>query len=114
MKSGQPIPFDELKPQPAANGFNVAELLQYPGFEMAYLSCEKEAGHDSHFHDDAHEVLVFLEGACVFSVEERDYQVQAGALIHLPPGVKHKVGRYQEGSKVLRIKFNPTVKEGVA
>lgn len=114
MESGQPLAFDELKPQPAANGFNVAELLQYPGFEMAYLTCEEAAGHGYHVHEDIHEVLVFLEGSCVFSVEETDYQVQAGALIHLPPGVKHKVGQYQEGSRVLRIKFNPTGKEGLA
>jgi len=86
------------------NGFFGNNLVELDGFEMTYLTCDEGAGHGFHSHEDIEEVLVFLEGACTFTLGGTDYDVKGGSVIHAPPKIEHKV-RYKEKSKILRIKI---------
>ena len=86
------------------NGFFGSNLVELDGFELTFVKGDEGSGHDFHRHGDLDEILIFLDGECDFSVDGMDLNIKGGSLLHIPPGVDHKV-RYQEKSKVLRIKI---------
>jgi mannose-6-phosphate isomerase-like protein (cupin superfamily) len=61
------------------------------------------AGHGFHRCEDLYEILVFLEGKCSFNVGGADLNIEGDSLLYIAPEIDHKV-RYEEKSKVLRIK----------
>jgi len=86
------------------NGFFGSNLVELDGFELTFVKGDEGSGHDFHRHDDLDEILIFLDGECDFTVDGADLNIKGGSLLHIPPGVDHKV-RYQEKSKVVRIKI---------
>jgi mannose-6-phosphate isomerase-like protein (cupin superfamily) len=85
------------------NGFFGENLVEMDGFEMTFVTGEAGAGHGFHHHDDLDEILVFLEGACVFNISGTDISVEAGSVLFVPHGLDHRV-TYTAKSRVLRIK----------
>ena len=86
-----------------ANGFRGANLAAEPGLEVTYLAGRAGAGHDFHAHDDLHEVIVILEGECLFTLGQEERRLTGGMAVYAPPRVPHKV-RYLADGRALRIK----------
>jgi quercetin dioxygenase-like cupin family protein len=86
------------------NGFFGSNLVELDGFELTFVTGDEGSGHDFHRHEDLDEILIFLDGECDFTVDGTDLNIKGGSMLHIPPGVNHKV-RYQEKSKVVRIKI---------
>ncbi|MCK4789804.1 MAG: cupin domain-containing protein [Desulfobacteraceae bacterium] len=86
------------------NGFFGSNLVELDGFELTFVKANEGSGHDSHQHEDLSEILIFLEGECSFTVGGTELNIKGGSLLHIPPGVDHKV-KYEGKSKVFRIKI---------
>ena len=86
------------------NGFFGGNLVELDGFELTFIKGDEGSGHGFHRHEDLCEILIFLEGKCSFNVGGTDLNVEGGSLLYIPPEIDHKV-RYEEKSKVLRIKI---------
>lgn len=86
------------------NGFFGGNVVEQDDFELTVVEGDKGAGHGFHRHEDLCEILIFLEGKCSFNVGGTDLNIEGGSLLYIPPEIDHKV-RYEEKSKVLRIKI---------
>lgn len=86
------------------NGFFGSNVVEQDDFELTFVEGDKGAGHGFHRHEDLCEILIFLEGKCSFNVGGTDLNIKGGSLLYIPPEIDHKV-RYEEKSKVLRIKI---------
>jgi quercetin dioxygenase-like cupin family protein len=95
--------FEDLELTDLGNGFFGSNVVELDELELTFVKGDKGSGHGFHQHEDLVEILVFLEGGCVFTVGETDLNIKGGSLLFIPPGVNHKV-HYNEKSKVLRIK----------
>jgi len=92
------------------NGFFGCNVVEQDDIELTFVEGDKGAGHGFHSHEGLCEILIFLEGKCLFNVGGTDLNIEGGSLLYIPPEIDHKV-RYEEKSKVLRIKI-PTAKTG--
>ena len=80
-------------------------MIELDHFELTFVKGEKGSGHGFHHHDDLDEILIFLEGACVFNISGTEIDVEGGSVLFVPHGLDHKV-RYKTKSSVLRIKIS--------
>jgi quercetin dioxygenase-like cupin family protein len=87
------------------NGFFGFNVVEQDDIELTFIEGDKGAGHGFHRHEDLCEILIFLEGKCFFTVGGTDLNIEGGSLLYIPPEIDHKV-RYEEKSKVLRIKIS--------
>ena len=97
------IRFADMDLLDLGNGFLGGNLVELDDFELTFVKGEKGSGHGFHHHDDLDEILVFLEGACVFNISGTDIPVEAGSVLFVPHGLEHRVN-YTAKSRVLRIK----------
>ena len=97
--------FKDVELSDLGNGFFGSNLVERNGFELTFVKGNEGSGHDFHRHEDLDEILIFLDGECDFTVNGTEIKINGGSLLHIPPGVDHKV-RYKERSKVLRIKIS--------
>lgn len=86
------------------NGFFGSILVELDCFELTFIKGDEGAGHGFHSHEDLDEILIFLEGECIFNVGGTDIDIKGGSLLFVPHGVDHKV-EYKAKSKVIRIKL---------
>ena len=106
-EQGTYIRLDEIPVEDARPGSFRKTIADSAGCQITYIIHDEGAGHDFHRHDDADEILVFLEGHCILGLGDAELEVRGGSLAHVPRGVPHKV-KYLAKSKVIRIKFpNP-------
>jgi quercetin dioxygenase-like cupin family protein len=94
------IPLSEMD-----NGFFGFNVVEQDDIELTFVEGDKGAGHGFHRHEDLTEILIFLEGKCFFTVGGTDLNIEGGSLLYIPPEIDHKV-RYEEKSKILRIKIS--------
>ena len=98
------IRFEDVPVTDLGNGFFGSNLVEQKGLELTFITGEEGAGHDFHSHQDLNEILIFLDGECVFNLGGKEIDVKEGAMLYIPPGVDHKV-RYKKKSSVLRLKI---------
>ncbi len=104
VEKGTYLRFDELPLQAADGSTFRKDVVDSPNCQVTYIAQGEGAGHGFHQHDDMDEVLIFLEGHCLFGLGDAEFEVRGGSMIHAPRGVPHKV-RYLAKSKVIRIKY---------
>ena len=78
-------------------GMNVFEID--PG-------CEKYPEHD-HLKDGQEEVYVVLRGSATLRSGGRDYPLETGAMIRVPPSEKRKISPGPQGATVLALGATP-------
>ena len=100
---------EDIRLSDMGNGFFGCNMVEKDDFELTFVEGDKGAGHGFHRHEDLCEILIFLEGKCSFNVGGTELNIEGGSLLYIPPEIDHKV-RYEEKSKVLRIKI-PKPKE---
>jgi mannose-6-phosphate isomerase-like protein (cupin superfamily) len=98
------LKLEDIKFSDLGNGFYGSNLLELDAFELTFVKANEGSGHGFHQHEDLDEILMFLDGECNFMVGGTELNIKGGSLLHIPPGVDHKV-RYKGKSTVLRIKI---------
>jgi len=95
---------EDIELSDLGNGFFGSNVVELDGFELTFVTGDKGSGHGFHRHEDLSEILIFLEGGCDFTVGGTELNIKGGSLLHIPPGIDHKV-HYNEKSTILRIKI---------
>jgi quercetin dioxygenase-like cupin family protein len=98
------IRFEDSELADLGNGFFGADLLKAEGIELTFIKGEEASGHGFHRHEDLNEILIFLDGECVFTLDQTEIEVKGGSILYIPHEVDHKV-RYKKESSVLRLKI---------
>lgn len=62
-----------------------------------------------HAHDDASELFIFLEGRCRVDVGHLAYEVGAGEVVFIPPGVPHNLINAGDGDMWVFFAVGPNV-----
>jgi mannose-6-phosphate isomerase-like protein (cupin superfamily) len=68
--------------------------------------CEKYPEHD-HVKDGQEEVYVLLRGSATMRSDGRDYPMEPGAFVRVPPGQKRKILPGPKGATMLAIGSTP-------
>jgi len=85
-------------------------------FVLAVVTIEPGEGHLRHNHPDMEEILYVIEGEGTQMVDingEQRRKVQAGDLIHLPPGVFHETVNTGTTTLKFLVVFGPTGQEEI-
>lgn len=100
------VPAIELTPSIKAN------IISAENITLSFVSAEPNAPLPPHRHENE-QMLIVMDGAIDFVIEGKQYKVEKGDVIVLPPNTEHGAYFSDKGARVIDI-FSPPRQDFVA
>jgi oxalate decarboxylase/phosphoglucose isomerase-like protein (cupin superfamily) len=85
-----------------------AESTGAEHFSFGVVESKPGAGHESHNHPDAEEIIYLVSGDCELMLDNQPpVRIKPGACIYIPPGVNHYTANVGNEPMITLIAYSP-------